>query len=411
MEKENVKLIQDKRIGVVINTGLKPNRDVLGNIVHYIQVENLGKPLLFQASGGTLPENIKLFASNKLDGMIVCGVRHEVVVDFLRLMPNHPPIVVCMYYPLSEEDMNQMGNGGELVLDNEGIGRRAADFFIKHGHRNFAFIRTRVAIESIAGDIRCNAFRRRIEERLGANCTFAKFVTGVVAENEDFWEVGDNKSEEWIRALPLPCAVLTNDDREASNFIAICKKLGIRVPDDIEVLGSNNSHGFCEMSRPAISSWIPDFEKGARDAMNLLMALIENPDLPRAQRSVLLSSCKFVERGSTSSGEHGYIVARAREFIAQNACKGIGVMDVVANVGVSRRLLEKRVRETTGQSLLEMIQDVRLENVCRLLATTSLPISEVTERSGYEPTSNLSNLFRKRFGMTMRDYRTQNAKP
>ena len=360
MEKENVKLIQDKRIGVVINTGLKPNRDVLGNIVHYIQVENLGKPLLFQASGGTLPENIKLFASNKLDGMIVCGVRHEVVVDFLRLMPNHPPIVVCMYYPLSEEDMNQMGNGGELVLDNEGIGRRAADFFIKHGHRNFAFIRTRVAIESIAGDIRCNAFRRRIEERLGANCTFAKFVTGVVAENEDFWEVGDNKSEEWIRALPLPCAVLTNDDREASNFIAICKKLGIRVPDDIEVLGSNNSHGFCEMSRPAISSWIPDFEKGARDAMNLLMAL---------------------------------------------------VMDVVANVGVSRRLLEKRVRETTGQSLLEMIQDVRLENVCRLLATTSLPISEVTERSGYEPTSNLSNLFRKRFGMTMRDYRTQNAKP
>jgi LacI family transcriptional regulator len=141
------------------------------------------------------------------------------------------------------------------------------------------------------------------------------------------------------------------------------------------------------------------------------MALIENPDLPRAQRSVLLSSCKLVERGSTSSGEHGYIVARAREFIAQNACKGIGVMDVVANVGVSRRLLEKRVRETTGQSLLEMIQEVRLENVCRLLATTSLSISEVTERSGYEPTSYLSNLFRKRFGMTMRDYRTQNAKP
>ena len=80
-------------------------------------------------------------------------------------------------------------------------------------------------------------------------------------------------------------------------------------------------------------------------------------------------------------------------------------MDVVADVGVSRRLLEKCIREATGQSILEMIQAERLKNVCRLLVTTTLPISEVTERSGYELTANLSRLFRKRFGMSMRDYR------
>lgn len=411
MEKENDNRMSGKRIGVVINAVLKPSRDVMCDVVHYIHSENLGKPLLFQASGGTLPENIKLFASNNLDGMIFCGVRREVAGAFLRLMPDHPPLVVCTYYPLSEESMDRLGNGGELIMDNEGIGRQVADFFIEHGHRNFAFLRTRVATESIAGDIRCEAFRRRIEERLGTSCTFAKFVTGVVTANEDFWEVGDNKSEEWVRALPLPCAVLTNDDREAFNFIVICKKLGIRVPGDIEVLGSNNSHGFCEMSRPAITSWIADYERGAKEAVKLLMALIANPNLPRAQRSVVLSAFRLVERGSTSNGEHGYIVARAREYIAQNACKGIGVMDVVANVGVSRRLLEKRMREATGQSLLEMIQAVRLENVCRLLTTTSLPMLEVGERSGYDSTSNLSCLFRKRFGMTMSDYRAQNAKP
>jgi AraC-like DNA-binding protein len=70
-----------------------------------------------------------------------------------------------------------------------------------------------------------------------------------------------------------------------------------------------------------------------------------------------------------------------------------------------------RLLTPTGQSLLEMIQAVRLENVCRLLATTSLPMLEVGERSGYDSTSNLSCLFRKRFGMTMSDYRDQNAKP
>ena len=411
MEKEVSKGIPGRRIGVVINAVLKPSRDVMCGVIHCVQSECLGKPLLFQASGGTLPENIKSFAANDLDGMIFCGLRREVIVEFLRLMPDHPPLVVCTYYPLSEEYMNLLGNGGELVLDNEGFGRTTADFFIKHGHRNFAFLRSQVATESIAGDIRCEAFRRRIEECLGTSYTFSKFVVGVVAANEDFWETGDNRAEAWAASLPLPCAVLTNDDREAANFIDLCKKLGIKVPDDVEVLGANNSHGFCEQTRPAISSLIPDYAKGARDAVKLLMALIDNPNLPRAQRSVVLSAFRLVERGSTSNGEHGYIVARAREYIAQNACKGIGVPDVVAQVGVSRRLLEKRMRAATGQSLLEMIQAVRLENVCRLLTTTSLPMLEVGERSGYDSTSNLSCLFRKRFGMTMSDYRAQNAKP
>ena len=94
MEKENDNRMSGKRIGVVINAVLKPSRDVMCDVVHYIHSENLGKPLLFQASGGTLPENIKLFASNNLDGMIFCGVRREVVGAFLRLMPDHPPLVV-----------------------------------------------------------------------------------------------------------------------------------------------------------------------------------------------------------------------------------------------------------------------------------------------------------------------------
>ena len=409
MEKENDNRMSGKRIGVVINAVLKPSRDVMCDVVHYIHSENLGKPLLFQASGGTLPENIKLFASNNLDGMIFCGVRREVVGAFLRLMPDHPPLVVCTYYPLSEESMDRLGNGGELILDNEGIGRQVADFFIKHGHSNFAFLRSRVATESIAGDLRCDAFRRRIEERLGASCTFSKFVTGVVTANEDFWETGDNTAEEWVRSLPLPCAVLTNDDREAANFIDVCKKLGIRVPDDVEVLGANNSHGFCEQTHPAISSWIADYEKGAKEAVKLLMALIANPNLPRAQRSVVLSAFRLVERGTTTSGDFGHVVARAREFIRRHACEGIGVPDVVAQVGVSRRLLEKRVREATGGSVLDMIQKVRLENVCRLLVNTTLPISDITTNSGYEATSNLSHLFRRTYGMSMRDYRARHA--
>ena len=321
-----------------------------------------------------------------------------------------------------------------MVLDNESIGVRAADFFIAHGLRNFAFVGANIYYQRIAAEIRSKAFQRRIEERLGSDATFANCMVGIGKENADFWEVGDKKSEEWLRALPQPCGVLVNSDREtcdvilrireidtkkssfwsmdvggrrlnAKAFTMMCNQFGIKVPENLEVLGINNIHGFCEQMRPAISSLQPDYVRCAREAVDMLMALIADPNLPSARRKVLVASSDLIERGSTSNGEFGHIVARAREYIIKNACQGIGVMDVVGYVGVSRRLLEKRIRDVTGQSVLDMIQKVRLKSVCRLLATTTLPISEVTRRSGYEQTSNLSRLFRAKFGLTMRDYR------
>ncbi len=394
-----------RRIGLVINPSVKPNRDVHLGIVKHILFGNLGKPLLFMAGSGTLPANVKAFAENRLDGMIFCGMRRDVLMDFLRLMPDHPPIVVCTYAALAEDETRLLGYGGEVVLDNESIGVRAADFFIAHGLRNFAFVGANVYYQRIAAEIRSKAFQRRIEERLGSDATFANCMVGIVKENGDFWEVGDKKSEEWLRALPQPCGVLVNSDREAANVIDLCNQFGIKVPENLEVLGINNIHGFCEQMRPAISSLQPDYVRCAREAVDMLMALIADPNLPSARRKVLVASSDLIERGSTSNGEFGHIVARAREYIIKNACQGIGVMDVVVHVGVSRRLLEKRIRDATGQSVLDMIQKVRLKSVCRLLATTTLPISEVTRRSGYEQTSNLSRLFRAKFGLTMRDYR------
>ena len=42
---------------------------------------------------------------------------------------------------------------------------------------------------------------------------------------------------------------------------------------------------------------------------------------------------------------------------------------------------------------------------CYLLKTTSLPISDVTQQSGYPLTSNLSMVFKKTYGLSMRQYR------
>ncbi len=50
---------------------------------------------------------------------------------------------------------------------------------------------------------------------------------------------------------------------------------------------------------------------------------------------------------------------------------------------------------------------MRLARVKRLLKETDFSIREVTDRSGYQFDDHLRRIFKRQFGMTMREYRQQ----
>ena len=68
-------------------------------------------------------------------------------------------------------------------------------------------------------------------------------------------------------------------------------------------------------------------------------------------------------------------------------------------------LLERRFRQIVGRSVLDVIQDKRLESVCTLLRTTELPISEICASCSFGSGTYPLRLFKARMGMTMRAYR------
>ena len=55
--------------------------------------------------------------------------------------------------------------------------------------------------------------------------------------------------------------------------------------------------------------------------------------------------------------------------------------------------------------MLEEITNRRLGEVKRLLASTELSILQVGRQAGFNDPDNLKRLFRKRFGVPMRDWR------
>ena len=393
-------------IGLAINSVIKQCREIMFSVAERGRAYDDVGIRIFYGSPATTASHLAEFVSSGIDGLIVCGFSKEQVRRFLRVLPKCLPVVLGTYCPIPKKDRELLGCGGTVVLDNEQVGYLAAEFFHGHGLRNFAFFGSNIYREFVASEIRCSAFEGRLRAICGESISFAKFMAGEVVSNDDCWDSDRDHVAEWLRKLPLPCGVFVNGEIEVFKLIRLCKMLGIDVPGQIELIGIDNAYGFCERTEPTISSIRIDFETAAMEALRMVTSLIANPQLPQSQRDVKVGVSELQERSSTASGRgYGLIVERAKEYIRANACSGIDINDVARNLNVSRRLLELRVRESLGQGVLSLIHDVKLKEVCRLLTTTKLSIMEVTTKAGYSTSGNLGILFKKSFGMSMRQYR------
>ena len=116
----------------------------------------------------------------------------------------------------------------------------------------------------------------------------------------------------------------------------------------------------------------------------------------------------IVHRGSTvAQSESGKLVQKVLAYIGREATRGISVEDVARRFKVSRSLLELRFGQLQGESVYEAMLRVRLEEVKRRLRQTNEPIAEITAACGWENPIPPKALFKKRFGMSMRDYRAK----
>ena len=103
-----------------------------------------------------------------------------------------------------------------------------------------------------------------------------------------------------------------------------------------------------------------------------------------------------------------FLIDRALKFIAENAVKGIGPQDVAAHLGVSRTLLDLRFREMATGTVGELIMEKRLAALSAMLRKSKLPICKLAEECGFGNAKYAKAVFKKYFGMTMREYRRQN---
>ncbi len=210
----------------------------------------------------------------------------------------------------------------------------------------------------------------------------------------------------WLKSLPKPCGILSACDDRAFEIIDVCRENGFAIPSEIGILGVNNDPILCENAEVRLSSIQPDFIGEGRLAAELLARMMDGAALSAEKRVYKLGVKTVVHRGSTvAQSESGRLVQNVLAYISKEALRGISVEDVARRFKVSRSLLELRFSELQHESVYNAMLRIRLDEVKRRLRDTDDPISEITHDCGWKNPAPPKTLFKKRFGISMRDYR------
>ena len=221
---------------------------------------------------------------------------------------------------------------------------------------------------------------------------------------------GTKPMSDFLRELPKPAAIFAACDRVALGVLELCRSLKIDVPGKIAVLGVDNDEIICEFARPSLTTIIhhPESRLGekAGEAMNALLRgrKFTKPGL------VEFNQVKVIERESCAHlPQATHIAHAAMEFIAKNARHALKVGDVIEHLGVSRRLADRQFSETHGESILEAITRLRLEEIAKRLLISKLPVVKVAALCEFNDLAYLGKIFRKRFGCTMTEWRSSSG--
>jgi LacI family transcriptional regulator len=283
--------------------------------------------------------------------------------------------------------------------DNQAIGALAARYFLDIGFAHFAYYRTDAYNVATARE---TSFAREVED---AGFT----VTGLFpkpANAPKAWAQRKAWLRQQLTELPKPLAVFCTDDRLAVSLVEACFDCGIRVPDEVAVLGVGDLEIACECSAVPISSVRIDYQALGYQAAELLDGLMRGDPPPE---SALLPPSGIEERRSTYTLAVEDPVGReAVRFILDHFSEPIGVSQMTEALGITRRQLTSATQRALGVPPARLLENIRLERACETLLATDDTVDGIARRTGLGTALRLQRIFQRRLGTSPGVWRKAN---
>lgn len=381
-----------KRIGLVFTHGIAHYRDILRGIRRYVEA----RPQWRFTSIVPEQQPRRVLSRLRPDGLIA-PVNTELLVRTLSSW-RRPVVNVAAVFP--GLPFPRVG------VDNARVGQLAAAHLLERGLRQFGFIGPP---DYLFATERREAFCQALRE---AGQTVACYESHRHLPFDPLgrrWDL-DAAVRRWLRALTKPVGVFVPNDLWGVQVAEACWQVGLRVPEDVALVGVENDELHCELARPPLSSVILPGEQIGYEAAMLLDQLLAGEKPPRAP--ILLPPSGVATRRSSEvlAIDDAEVVAAVR-YIREHAHRPLRVAEVLRRVALGRRTLERRCRKALGWGLGEEIRRTHLERARRLLAETDLPMKALAEQAGYADFRHMALVFRRELGLTPTAYRRQMRSP
>ena len=329
------------------------------------------------------------------DGILTVALPHRRdLTRYLRRMD--VPIVALT------DDVEEIATA-RVVLDNVQIGRIGASHLVERGFKHLAFYK-------------CTDFTDVRDREAG----FAAAVqeAGLHYVRLD-WHAAARRNPRlnpfrWLKRqlaeLPRPLGVMAQSDHRAYSLLCTCEVAGIRVPEEVAVVGVDNDEYTCEFAPVPITSVDSNRQELAYQAAAMLDRLMRGAAPPASPLRIPPIGLVVRRSSEILAMEHPE-VAKALGFIWRHFHERIGVEDVVGATALSRCNLYREFQRLVGRTIREELERKRLEYARRLLQTSTDKVAHIARLSGFSSGEQFCRAFARVVGATPREFRQQHPAP
>ena len=379
------------RVALLMQASRQYERGLLRGIARYSEWQGpweFYRTLPLIAGGGRIGiEDLKRWEP---DGAIVRegpGAEHALALGI--------PLV----YAPSTQPLEDVPN---LLVDDAAVGRTAADHLAGCGLKHVAYCG--MDNRYFWSRDRRDGFVEAAHSHSLAPHVYARSSRGMAIH----WERELPALTEWITSLPTPVGMMVCTDDFSLLVTEACRAAGLRVPEDVALIGVGNDETICDLSIVSLTSIRLNTERGGYECAALLDRMMKGQTAPPTD--IMIAPLDVQQRRSTDIlAIDDPLMAQALQFIGEHATEPIHVDDVVQAVPLSRRALYNRFQSVMGEPLYAYIRRTRLDVFARMLVDTTLPVAHIADSLGYPDEKNVARQFRKVKGLTPLAYRRRYA--
>lgn len=289
-----------------------------------------------------------------------------------------------------------------VLPDNDAIGRMAADHLLGRGFMNFAFFHLTsfpVVAERMEGfraavaGARRSFFELDFGKQTAKGRTYSSLLPWLAAQ---------------LRKLPKPLAVMAQYDGEANDISRAALSAGLRIPEDVAVIGVDNDPVYSTLGPVPLTSVDSNRRLAGYRAAEILEQILGGDRW--VEKTIRIPPEGVVVRESTDMvAVEDPHVSKALRYIWNRFREPITVEEVIHVSGISRRGLYTRFERIVGHPIYEELMKQRLDLAKQLLRDTDEKLQFIADECGLEDAERLSKSFKRFVGMAPADYRAQHA--